>query len=107
MKDLVRETDFTTLKNNFDELCDEINSGSEAVALSLSSGRKVFIVPEKNYVYINRYKSYREMLLLTVSTVFSKNIISISINMYYFNTILPVRFKLSKFSVSKEQIPRR
>lgn len=47
MKDLVRETDFTTLKNNFDELCDEINSGSEAVALSLSSGRKVFIVPEK------------------------------------------------------------
>ncbi len=49
MKDLVRETDFTTLKNNFDELCDEINNGSEAVALSLSSGRKVFIVPEKNY----------------------------------------------------------
>ena len=53
MKDLVRETDFTTLKNNFDELCDEINSGSEAVALSLSSGRKVFIVPEKNYDSIN------------------------------------------------------
>ena len=49
MKDLVRDTDFTTLKNNFDELCDEINRGSEAVALSLSSGRKVFIVPEKNY----------------------------------------------------------
>lgn len=49
MKDLVRETDFTTLKNNFDALCDEINNGNEAVTLSLKSGRKVFILPEKNY----------------------------------------------------------
>lgn len=49
MKDLVREMDFTTLKNNFDELCDEINNGQETVALSLKSGRKVFILPEKNY----------------------------------------------------------
>ncbi len=55
MKDLVRETDFTTLKNNFDELCDEINSGSEAVALSLKSGRKVFVMPEKNYDSITRF----------------------------------------------------
>ncbi len=41
--------DFTTLKNNFEEICDEVNNGTEAVALSLKSGRKVFIMPEKNY----------------------------------------------------------
>ncbi len=49
MKDLVREMDFTTPKNNFEEICDEVNNGTEAVALSLKSGRKVFIMPEKNY----------------------------------------------------------
>ena len=49
MKDLVREMDFTTLKNNFEEICDGVNNGTEAVALSLKSGRKVFIMPEKNY----------------------------------------------------------
>ncbi len=49
MKNLVREMDFTTLKNNFEEICDEVNNGTEAVALSLKSGRKVFIMPEKNY----------------------------------------------------------
>lgn len=54
MKDLVRETDFTTLKNNFDEICDEVNNGDEAIALSLKSGRKVFIMPEKNYDNISR-----------------------------------------------------
>jgi len=55
MKDLVREMDFTTLKNNFDELCDEINNGSDAAALNLKSGRKVFIMPEKNYDTISRF----------------------------------------------------
>lgn len=54
MKDLVRETDFTTLKNNFDEICDEVNNGSESIALSLKSGRKVFILPEENYDSISR-----------------------------------------------------
>jgi len=49
MKDLVKEMDFTTLNNNFDEICDQINNGSEAAALILKSGRKVFIMPEKNY----------------------------------------------------------
>ena len=49
MNDLVREMDFATLKNNFEEICDEINNGNEAAALSLTSGRKVFIMPEKNY----------------------------------------------------------
>ncbi len=55
MKDLVRETDFTTLKNNFEEICDEINNGGDAVALSLKSGRKVFVMPEKNYDSITRF----------------------------------------------------
>lgn len=54
MKNLVRETDFTTLKNNFNEICDEVNNGDEAIALSLKSGRKVFIMPEKNYDNISR-----------------------------------------------------
>ena len=54
MKDLVREMDFTTLKNNFNELCDEINNGDEAAILRLNSGRKVFILPEENYNNISR-----------------------------------------------------
>lgn len=55
MKDLVKEMDFATLKNNFDEICEEINDGTEAVALTLSSGRKVFIMPEKNYDNISHF----------------------------------------------------
>ena len=55
MKDFVKETDFTSLKNNFNEICDEINGGNEAVALTLKSGRKVFIVPEENYNSISRF----------------------------------------------------
>ena len=55
MKDFVKETDFTSLKNNFDEICDEINDGNEAVALTLKSGRKVFIMPEENYNSISRF----------------------------------------------------
>ena len=54
MKEL-KEMDFTTLKNNFDEICDEINKGNETVTLTLKSGRKVFIMPEKNYDNISRY----------------------------------------------------
>lgn len=55
MKESLKEMDFTTLKNNFDELCDEINKGTETVTLTLKSGRKVFIMPEKNYDSISRY----------------------------------------------------
>ena len=54
MKEL-KEMDFTSLKNNFDEICDEINSGSDAVSLSLRSGRKDFILPEENYDSISRF----------------------------------------------------
>lgn len=55
MKESLKEMDFTTLKNNFDEICDEINKGNETVTLTLKSGRKVFIMPEKNYNNISRY----------------------------------------------------
>lgn len=55
MKESLKEMDFTTLKNNFDEICDEINKSDEAVTLTLKSGRKVFIMPEKNYNNISRY----------------------------------------------------
>jgi len=55
MKESLKEMDFTTLKNNYDEICDEINKGSETVTLTLKSGRKVFIMPEKNYDNISRY----------------------------------------------------
>lgn len=55
MKESLKEMDFTTLKNNFDEICDEINKGDETVTLTLKSGRKVFIMPEKNYNNISRY----------------------------------------------------
>lgn len=54
MKDLVKEMDFTTLRNNFNEVCDEINNGSDAAILTLTSGRKVFILPEENYNNISR-----------------------------------------------------
>lgn len=55
MKESLKEMDFTTLKNNFDKICDEINKGDETVTLTLKSGRKVFIMPEKNYNNISRY----------------------------------------------------
>ena len=54
MKDL-REMDFETLKNNFDNLCSEINEGTDAVALTLKSGRKVYILPEQSYDSISRF----------------------------------------------------
>ena len=55
MKESLKEMDFTTLKNNFDEICDEINKGNETVTLTLKSGRKVFIMPEENFDNISRY----------------------------------------------------
>lgn len=54
MKDL-KEMDFETLKNNFDNLCSEINEGTDAVALTLKSGRKVYIMPEQSYDNISRF----------------------------------------------------
>lgn len=53
MKESLKEMDFTTLKNNFDEICDEINKGNETVTLTLKSGRKVFIMAEESYENVN------------------------------------------------------
>jgi PHD/YefM family antitoxin component YafN of YafNO toxin-antitoxin module len=55
MKNLTREIDFLSLKNNFNEVCDEVNRGNEAVTLTLKSGRQIFIVPEENYNNISRF----------------------------------------------------
>ena len=55
MKNLVKEMDFVSLKNNFDAVCDEVNKKGESVALALSSGRKVFIMPEENYDDISHF----------------------------------------------------
>ena len=55
MKESLKEMDFTTLKNNFDEICDEIKKGNETVTLTLKSGRKVFIMAEESYDNISRY----------------------------------------------------
>ena len=49
MKNSVKEMDFVSLKNNFDAVCDDVNEKGESVALTLKTGRKVFIVPEENY----------------------------------------------------------
>lgn len=54
MKNL-NEMDFTTLRNNFDEVCYKINSGNEAMALNLKSGRTVYVMPEENYNNISRF----------------------------------------------------
>lgn len=47
--------DFVSLKNNFDAVCDDVNEKGNSVALTLSSGRKVFIMPEENYDEISHF----------------------------------------------------
>lgn len=55
MNNSVKEMDFVSLKNNFDAVCDDVNGNGEAVALTLKSGRKVFIMPEENYDEISHF----------------------------------------------------
>ncbi len=55
MKKTVQELDFLSLKNNFDDVCDTVNKDNEPVALTLKSGRKVFIMPEERYNGISRF----------------------------------------------------
>lgn len=55
MKNSVKEMDFVTLKNNFDAVCDDVNEKGESVALTLKTGRKVFIMPEDNYDDISHF----------------------------------------------------
>ncbi len=55
MKNLVKEMDFVTLKDNFDAVCDDVNEKGDAVALTLSSGRTVFLLPEENYDDVSHF----------------------------------------------------
>ncbi|MBO5033068.1 MAG: hypothetical protein J6C19_01575 [Lachnospiraceae bacterium] len=55
MNNGIKEINFTSLKNDFDKVCGEVNDSREAVALTLKSGRKVFIMPEENYDNISRF----------------------------------------------------
>ncbi len=55
MNNSVKEMDFVSLKNNFDAVCDDVNEKGESVALTLKTGRKVFIVPEENYDDISHF----------------------------------------------------
>lgn len=68
MKSVTKEIDFTTLKERFDQVCDEVNSSKEAATLTLKSGRKVFIMPEEGYDNISRFI----MVNTTVNTLTSK-----------------------------------
>ena len=45
----MKEITFTSLKNDFDAICDEVNQDKEAVTLTLKSNRKVYIMPEESY----------------------------------------------------------
>ncbi len=49
------EITFTTLKDNFDSISDQVNDDKEAVTLTLKSGRKVYLMPEESYDSIGRF----------------------------------------------------
>ena len=49
------EISFTTLKNDFDNVCNQVNDHKEAIALTLKSNRKVYIMPEESYDNIQRF----------------------------------------------------
>lgn len=51
----MKEITFTSLKNNFDEICNEVNTEKETVTLTLKSNRKVYIMPEESYDNIDRF----------------------------------------------------
>lgn len=55
MKSITKEINFTSLKDNFDKVCDEVNSSKEAMTLTLKNGRKVFILPEEDYDNISHF----------------------------------------------------
>ena len=51
MKDIT----FTSLRENFDNICETVNDSKKAVTLTLKSNRKVYIMPEENYDCIQRF----------------------------------------------------
>jgi PHD/YefM family antitoxin component YafN of YafNO toxin-antitoxin module len=55
MKNSTKELSYTSLRDNFNDVCEQINSGNDAMTLNLKSGRKVYIVPEENYDNISKF----------------------------------------------------
>lgn len=51
----MNEITFTSLKDNFDTICNQVNEDNEAVTLTLKSKRKVFLMPEESYNNIQRF----------------------------------------------------
>lgn len=51
----MNEIDFTSLKNNFDTICEQVNDEHETVTLTLKNNRKVFFVSEESYDNIDRF----------------------------------------------------
>lgn len=51
----MRNINFTDLRENFDDVCNEVNGEKEAVTLTLKSNRKVYIMPEESYDNIQRF----------------------------------------------------
>lgn len=51
----MKEINFTSLKNNFEAISDQVNGNHETVTVSLKSGRKVYVMPEENYDQIQRF----------------------------------------------------
>lgn len=45
----MNEITFSSFKNDFDTICNQVNEEKEAVTLTLKSNRKVYILPEENY----------------------------------------------------------
>lgn len=51
----MNEINFTTLNENFDAICNQVNQEKEAVTLTLKGNRKVYIMPEENYDQISHF----------------------------------------------------
>lgn len=51
----MNEVTFTSFKNDFDTICDQVNDNKETVTLTLKSNRKVYIMPEDGYDNIERF----------------------------------------------------
>jgi PHD/YefM family antitoxin component YafN of YafNO toxin-antitoxin module len=55
MNNLTKEINYETLTEDFSHICEHVNSGTDAVALNLKSGRKVYIMPEENFNHISKF----------------------------------------------------
>lgn len=51
----MNEIDFTSLKNNFNTICNQVNEDKETVTLTLKNNRKVYIMSEDSYDSIDRF----------------------------------------------------